>query len=192
MSHQSIAVLRKKQLLILNSFMIILLIIIAAISFAGFKLFYLNLAAIFFLFINILFKTYPKYNWLHRLFPSLREIEEHEEKVLGTQYLAEKKAAYVGQILVLIMIMINTMIIPRDVVLKWPVSGIMVLVIAVMAVALNILQILHARKVDKAGGSEQLEGYTKRNLALQMVVGISAGFILLTIIITYLMLNTQW
>jgi hypothetical protein len=192
MSHQSLAVLRKKQLLILNSFMIILLIIIAAILYVGFKLFYLNLATIFFLFINILFKTYPKYNLLHRLFPSLKEIEEHEEKVLGTQYIAEKKAAYVGQILVLIMIMFNTIIIPRDVVLAWPVSGITVLVIAVMAVALNIMQVLHARKVDKAGGPEQLEGYAKKNFALQMVVGISTGFVLLIIIITYLMLNTQW
>ncbi|MGM0835652.1 MAG: hypothetical protein ACQEV7_05805 [Bacillota bacterium] len=180
----SIALLRKKQLLLMNFIMITAAFVFLGVSFYGIQLLYLNIFALIVVSHHIIAHFNPKADLIRRMFPVLKQIEEHEKAKLGTEYIALKKAQLIGNVVLILIIMFNSFIIPVDSMIAFPGSLFGVMVMLILVVVGNFSAIRHAKKVDNISPWE-VKGFTKRenrfNIIFGVVFGLLTAFILITV-----------
>lgn len=189
-SDVSIALLRKKQLLVMNFIMIMAAFVFLGVSFYGIKLLYLNIFALIVVTLHIIGHFNPKVDLMRRVFPVLKRIEEYEKVKLGTEYIALKKSQLIANVVLIFIIMFNSFIIPLDSMIAFPGSLFGVLVMLILVVVSNFSAIRHAKKVDNIAPWE-VKGFTKRenrsNIILGVVLGLLTAFIMITVAVIIIM-----
>lgn len=182
-SDVSIALLRKKQLLLMNLIMITAAFVFLGVSFFGLQLLYLNIFALIVVTHHIIAHFNPKLDFIRRMFPVLKQIEEYEKAKLGTEYIALKKSQLIGNVVLIFIIMFNSFIIPMDSMIAFPGSLFGVLVMLIFVVVGNFSAIRHAKKVDNIAPWE-IKGFTKRENRFNIILGVTLGLLTAFIMIT--------
>ncbi|MGD6832327.1 hypothetical protein ACQCT5_09190 [Sutcliffiella halmapala] len=189
-SDVSIALLRKKQLLLMNLIMLTVAFVFLGVSFYGIQLLYINTFALIAVTHHIIAHFNPKVDFIRRMFPVLKKIEDHEKAKLGTEYIALKKSQLIGNVVLIFIIMFNSFIIPMDAMIAFPGSLFGVFVLLILTVVSNFSAIRHAKKVDNIAPWEVM-GFTKRenrfNIIFGILFGLLTAFIMITVVIIIIM-----
>lgn len=182
-SDGSIALLQKKQLLLMNLIMITAAIVFLGVSFYGIKLLYLNIFALIGMSHHIIAHFNPNADLIRRMFPVLKQIEDHEKAKLGPEYVARKKIELIGFVVIIFFIVFNSFIIPMDEMIAFPGSLYGVLLFLIMMIVSNFTAIRYAKKVDNITPLE-VKGFTKRETRFNIFLGVTLGLLTAFVMIT--------